>query len=56
MERANLKAREPARFAAMQLVWATWNAKMLALDPESFTHGFDGKQLADHYGVEHPED
>ena len=51
MERANLKAREPEVFKALAAAWADWNAGMLPLDPKSYTHGFTGKNLADHYGV-----
>jgi hypothetical protein len=31
--------------------WNERNAGMLALDPQSFTGGFTGAQLADHFGV-----
>ncbi len=51
LERANLKTREPAMFKALADAWAQWNAGMLPLDPKSYTHGFTGKTLADHYGV-----
>jgi len=51
LERANLKDREPEMFKALANAWAQWNAGMLPLDPESYTHGFTGKTLADHYGV-----
>jgi arylsulfatase A-like enzyme len=53
MERANLKSREPARFAAMRKAWADWNATMLPLDPQSLSHGFTGDVLAERYGVTH---
>jgi arylsulfatase A-like enzyme len=52
MERANLKARAPVRFEALREEWRRWNATMLPLDPASFTHGFNGRDLADHFGVE----
>jgi arylsulfatase A-like enzyme len=52
MERANLKDREPGVFKGLADAWNAWNATMLPLDPESYTHGFTGKTLADHYGVE----
>ena len=32
--------------------WNEWNAAMLPLGPDSFTDGFTGAQLADHFGVE----
>lgn len=51
LERANLKNREPETFKALAEAWARWNAGMLPLDPKSYTHGFTGKTLADHYGV-----
>jgi arylsulfatase A-like enzyme len=51
LERANLKARETARFAALAKAWKTWDATMLPLDPKSNTHGFDATELADHFGV-----
>jgi arylsulfatase A-like enzyme len=51
MERANLKDREPDRFAAMQADWAAWEATMLPLDPQSATHGPEGSTAADRYGV-----
>jgi hypothetical protein len=31
--------------------WEEWNSAMLPLDPSSFTGGFTGAQLADHFGV-----
>jgi hypothetical protein len=31
--------------------WNAWNATMLPLDPQSFTGGFTGAELADHFGV-----
>ena len=48
MERANLKERH--RDVYERLV-SEWNATMLPLDPDSFTGGFTGAQLADHFGV-----
>lgn len=51
MERADLKGREPARFAAMQAAWNAWNATMLPIDPESTSHGFDADSMAERYGI-----
>ena len=51
LERANLKAREPQRFAELKSAWETWNATMLPLDPASNSGGFDASELADHFGV-----
>ena len=51
MERANLKAREPDRFAALSGEWRRWNATMLPLDPLSYTHSYNGRDVADHFGI-----
>ena len=37
-ERANLKDREPERFAAMKGEWEAWNATMLPYQDDSFSH------------------
>ncbi|WP_226018830.1 sulfatase [Novosphingobium sp. FKTRR1] len=50
-ERANLKEREPGIFHELASAWSAWDRTMLPLDPQSYTHGFTGKELADHYGV-----
>jgi arylsulfatase A-like enzyme len=55
LERANLKLRRPEIFAALTGAWTTWNATMLPLDPKSDSGGFDGGELADHFGVS-PDD
>ena len=52
MERANLKEREPAIFAALRDEWEAWNATMLPLDPAAQTHGFNGRDLAEYYGID----
>jgi arylsulfatase A-like enzyme len=54
MERANLKDRHKDVFRRMQREWYDWNLKMLPEVTESFTHGFTGKELADHYGAPEP--
>jgi arylsulfatase A-like enzyme len=51
MERANLKERRREVYDGLIAEWNQWNATMLRLDPESFTGGFTGAQLADHFGV-----
>jgi len=52
MERANLKERRKDIYDRLVAEWNEWNATMLPLDPESFTGGFTGTQLADHFGVQ----
>ena len=52
MERANLKQREAAIFAELQGAWHAWNATMLPPDPAAQTHGFNGRDLAEYYGVD----
>jgi arylsulfatase A-like enzyme len=51
MERANLKERHKDVYDRLGAEWEEWNAGMLPLDPQSFTHGFPGAELADHFGV-----
>jgi len=51
MERANLKDRYRDVYDHLETQWNEWDATMLPLDPQSFTLGFTGEQLADHYGV-----
>lgn len=50
LERANLKDREPARFAAMQKAWRDWNATMLPEIDASFAEGVTADRQADHIG------
>ncbi len=50
-ERANLNHRQPEEFAQLKQLYADWEATMLPRDPEAFTHGFEGSNLADHFGV-----
>ena len=52
MERGNLKEREPALFAALRDEWDIWNAAMLPPDPLAQTHGFNGRDLAEYYGID----
>ena len=51
MERANLKERHRDVYDRLVAQWNEWNATMLPLDPQSFTLGFTGGELADHFGV-----
>jgi arylsulfatase A-like enzyme len=51
MERANLKDRYRDVYDRLVAQWNEWDATMLPLDPQSFTLGFTGEQLADHYAV-----
>jgi arylsulfatase A-like enzyme len=51
MERANLKERHMDVYERLVAEWNEWNSRMLPLDPHSFTGGFTGAQLADHFGV-----
>jgi arylsulfatase A-like enzyme len=52
MERANLKERQKEVYDRLVAEWEEWNSRMLPLDPQSFTAGFTGAELADHFGVE----
>ncbi|GGC01491.1 N-acetylgalactosamine-6-sulfatase [Novosphingobium endophyticum] len=51
LERANHKLREPAIYAELEAAWQAWDATMLPLDPESTTHGFEARDMADHIGA-----
>ncbi|WP_230190425.1 hypothetical protein [Sphingobium sp. CECT 9361] len=52
LERANMKDRQPAIYNDLVRRYREWNGRMLPIDPTSFTKGFTGAELADHYGVE----
>ena len=52
LERANLKGRLPGRYADIEAAWLRWNATMLPEIDASFTEGYTGAQLADHFGVD----
>jgi arylsulfatase A-like enzyme len=51
MERANLKERHRDVYDRLVAQWNEWDATMLPLDPQSFSFGFTGAELADHFGV-----
>ncbi|MBV9438216.1 MAG: sulfatase-like hydrolase/transferase, partial [Acidobacteria bacterium] len=51
LERANLKGRNQDVYQQLRRGWLEWNAMMLPEVQESYTGGFTGKQLADHYGA-----
>ena len=51
LERANLKERQADIYRRLVREWYDWNASMLPETKESFTHSFDGKELADHFGA-----
>jgi arylsulfatase A-like enzyme len=51
MERANLKERHREVYDRLVAQWNEWDTTMLPLDPQSFTLGFTGAELADHFGV-----
>jgi arylsulfatase A-like enzyme len=51
LERANLKNRHRDVYHRIVREWYDWNASMLPEIKESYTHSFDGQELADHYGA-----
>ena len=51
-ERANLKGRLPADYQRLVNLYRNWEAGMLPRDPEAFTHGYSGRDLADHLSME----
>ena len=51
LERANMKERHREVYDRLVRDWTEWDASMLPLDPDSFTGGFTGAELADHFGV-----
>jgi arylsulfatase A-like enzyme len=55
LERANLKNRQKDLYQRLVREWDDWSASMLPETKESFTHGFDGEDLADHYGAKRPD-
>ena len=55
LERANLKERRKDDYRRLVRQWLAWNATMLPEVEGSFTHGFSGEDLADHYGAGEPD-
>lgn len=51
MEKANLKDRYPEKFAELVAAYDAWEAGMLPLDPQSNSHGFTERDVADRFGV-----
>jgi arylsulfatase A-like enzyme len=51
LERANLKDRYPEVYERLVAAWHHWSETMLPLDPNSYTLGFSGAELADHFGA-----
>jgi arylsulfatase A-like enzyme len=51
LERANLKDRQRDAYHRIVREWYDWNTSMLPEIKASFTHSFDGQQLADHFGA-----
>lgn len=50
LERANLKMREPERYARLEAEWRDWNKTMLPQIDASFTEGVTASKQADHIG------
>ncbi len=50
-ERANLADVQPERLAALRQQWEQWEATMLPIPPDAYTHWVRGDKQADHYGV-----
>lgn len=55
LERANLKLRFPEKFDQLRAEYAAWESHMLPIDPEAYSHGFSGREMADRYGAPAPE-
>ncbi|WP_425409859.1 sulfatase family protein [Hyphococcus sp.] len=57
LERANLKARRPEIFNCLKQEYDAWNKSMLPVDSLSYSHGFVGNEMPDHFGLTRkPED
>ncbi|MFL6300577.1 MAG: sulfatase [Terriglobales bacterium] len=52
LERANLKDRQKDVYKRLVREWYDWNSTMLPEIEASFTNGFSGKELADHFGAQ----
>jgi hypothetical protein len=55
LERANLKERRKDDYRRLVRQWLAWNATMLPEVEGSYTSGFSGEDLADHYGAPEPD-
>ena len=53
LERGNLKARMPDRFADLKAAFEAWDAAMLH-DPSAPSFGASPSQMADHFGPAPP--
>jgi arylsulfatase A-like enzyme len=51
LERANLKVRNPEKFAELEGEFGQWNSTML-YDPKAPSYGFTPQMLADHFGID----
>jgi arylsulfatase A-like enzyme len=51
LERANLKDRQKDTYHRIVREWYDWNVSMQPEIKESYTHSFDGQELADHFGA-----
>ncbi len=52
LERANLARRQPGVLAELQSEFETWNKTMLPDNPKAYSEKTNGRDWADHYGVE----
>jgi arylsulfatase A-like enzyme len=52
LERANLKERQKDVYKRLVREWYEWNQTMLPEIEASFTNGFSGEELADHFGAQ----
>ena len=52
MERGNLKDRQAATFNDLRRRWQEWNSGMLPPDPQAGRHGFNGRDLAEYFGID----
>jgi arylsulfatase A-like enzyme len=50
-ERANLADVQAERLAALRQAWEQWEATMLPIPPDAYTHWIRADKQADHYGV-----
>ena len=52
LERANLKERQPEVYKRLVVEYDAWNRTMLPENPSSYSEKINGKQWADHYGID----